>query len=91
MSKKNPKDKPVSLPGHPRPSSAAWASEAGSLAAANPAFLAEHGATIPVPPQGVVQCRPEAPCRLTEIDPDMPGSSDGKAAAEAELAEVRAR
>lgn len=91
MSKKNPKDKPVSLPGHPRPSSAAWASEAGSLAAASPGFLAEHGATIPVPPPGVVQCRPEAPCRLAEIDPDAPGSSDGKAAAESELLTVRAR
>ena len=55
MSKKNPKDKPVSLPGHPRPSSAAWANEAGSLAEASPGFLAEYGATIPVPPSGVVQ------------------------------------
>ncbi|GJD53555.1 Polyphosphate:AMP/ADP phosphotransferase [Methylobacterium crusticola] len=91
MSKKRPKDKPDSPAPHPRPSSAAWAAAADGFAEASPGAVETHAPRLPAAPPGVVVCGEAAPCDLAAVDPDAPGSPDGKAEAVEALARERAR
>lgn len=90
MSKKTKSDKP-DHDGHPRPSSASWAAEAGGFAATSPGSLAAHTPVRPAPCPGLVVSRPGEPFDLAAVDPDGPPDSNGKAAAETALAVERAR